>query len=103
MLFTAIALKIMVAWSVFGALLLLLNTRMFLSVIKNPLNKLKRECSDIYEIEYVPRLLGNSLHVDRENPTDVGQLEVQNHDQYIKKISWGYVKITLARKGRKLP
>ena len=54
-------------------------------------------------MKHVSRLLRDRLRKDRESPNTINQHEVGNHDEYIAKNFWGYVKNVLSRHRKLLP
>ena len=70
------------------------------------MNTLKSTNADLTEIKYVARILRNKLrnHSNvQSTQTDLNYDEPFNHDKYIERNFWGYVKKVLNRKDAVLP
>ena len=70
------------------------------------MNSLKSTNADLTEIKYVARILRNKLrnHSNvQSTQTDLNYDEPFNHDKYIERNFWGYVKKVLNRKDAVLP
>jgi len=71
--------------------------------LKKGLNQLKLECVDISEIKYVWRLLRSKICKPESLTNDLNTHGVNDHDEYIGKIFWGYVKNVLTKRRTLLP
>ena len=71
--------------------------------LKNRLKQLKLECVDISEIKYVSRLLRRKICKPGSLAHDMNAHCISDHDEYISKSFWGYVKNILAKRGTLLP
>ena len=61
--------------------------------MKKALRNLKSTNSDITEIKYVSRALRDKLRDNNKNTqTDTNHDESFNHDKYLERNFWGYVK-----------
>ena len=71
--------------------------------LKKTLKHLKSSNSDLTEIKYVARLLRNTLRNTSNNLTASNHDDSFNHDDYIQRNFWGYVKNVIEVKDRMLP
>ena len=72
--------------------------------LKKALRNLKSTNSDITEIKYVSRALRDKLRDNNKNTqTDTNHDESFNHDKYLERNFWGYVKNVLKTKRTVLP
>ena len=72
--------------------------------LKKALRNLKSTNSDITEIKYVSRALCDKLRDNNKNTqTDTNHDESFNHDKYLERNFWGYVKNVLKTKRTVLP
>jgi hypothetical protein len=69
--------------------------------LKKALRNLKLTNSDITEIKYVSRALRDKLRDNNKNTqTDTNHDESFNHDKYLERNFWGYVKKCLKQNGQ---
>jgi len=66
--------------------------------LKKGLKQLKLECVDISEIKYMSRLLRKKICKCKSLTNDLNTHGVNDHDQYMGKNFWGYVKNVLVKK-----
>ena len=71
--------------------------------LKKALKHLKSTNSDLTEIKYVARLVRNTLRNVNNNLTASNHDESFNHDDYIQRNFWGYVKNVFKVKDQMLP
>ena len=71
--------------------------------LKKTLKHLKSSNSDLTEMKYVARLLPNTLRNTSNNLTASNHDDSFNHDDYIQRNFWGYVKNVIKVKDRTLP
>ena len=71
--------------------------------LKKALKHLKSTSSDLTEIKYVARLVRNTLRNANNNLTASNHDESFNHDDYIQRNFWGYVKNVFKVKDQMLP
>ena len=71
--------------------------------LKKRLKQLKLECVEISEIKYVSRLLRRKICKPGSLAHDINGHGISDHDEYIGKNFWGYVKNTFAKRGTPLP
>ena len=71
--------------------------------LKKRLKQLKLACVDISEIKYVSRLLQRKMCKPGSLAQDMNAHCISDHDEYIDKKFWGYLKNILAKGGTLLP
>ena len=71
--------------------------------LKKTLKHLKSTNSDLTEIKYVARLIRNTLRNTSNNLIASNHDDSFNHDDYIQRNFWGYVKNVIKVKDRMLP